>query len=178
MATQGVGALRLTGISRRRALAGLLLGFVAGCGYTTRGIYPDYIQTVSVPIFKSNLMRRDIEFLLTQRVIERIESRTPFKVVSETDADTELVGEISTFVKGPFGEDGYDNPVGGAMQLIVNVSWIDKRSGKVLNERQSTFTLQAYDGFNNFLAQSITTSTDNTIDSIADQIVTLMQVPW
>lgn len=164
--------------AREVALAGLVLCLFAGCGYTTRGIYPDYIQTVSVPIFKSNLMRRDIEFLLTQRVIERIESRTPIKVVNSADADTELVGEITTFVKGPYGEDGYDNPVGGAMQLLVKVSWIDKRSGKVLNERQSTFTLQAYDGFNNFLAQSITTSTDNDINSIADQIVTLMQIPW
>lgn len=156
----------------------MALGLFAGCGYTTRGIYPDYIQTVSVPIFKSNLMRRDVEFLLTQRVIERIESRTPIKVVSSTDADTELLGEITTFNKGPYGEDGYDNPVGGAMQMLVKVSWVDKRSGKVLNERQSTFTLQAYDGFNNFLAQSITTSIDNDINSIADQIVSLMQIPW
>lgn len=160
-----------------RAIVACLL-LASGCGYTTRGLYPDYIQTVSVPIFKSNLLRRDVEFLLTQRVIERIESRTPMKVVSGADADTELQGEITGYYKGPYGEDGYDNPIGGGMFMTVRVSWIDKRSGKVLNERTGSFTLQAYNGFNTFLANSITTAQDDDISSIADQIVSLMQVPW
>lgn len=170
-----------SGRARRSLLAAaLVLASLApvGCGYSTRGLYPETIQTVSIPVFKSNLLRREIEFLLTQKVIERVEARTPFKVVESADADTELVGEITSFNKSPYGEDGYDNPVGGSMNLIVTVSWIDKRSGKVLNERQSQFTLQAYNGFNNFLANSITTATDDDIGSIADQIVSLMQVPW
>jgi hypothetical protein len=180
-----VGALTLVMHKRRRATlwsAAILAAATVGCGYTTRGLYPDDIQTVHVPIFQSHGLRRDVEFQLTEKVIQAIEARTPFKVVSSPHADTELRGTITALNKHPFGEDVFDNPRGGSMILDVQVTWVDKRSGQVLNEGayriDRTVPLETMQTFVIESGQSITTATADAIDQVADQIVTLMQTPW
>lgn len=164
----------------RRSYRGCILAVVtlAGCGYTTRGLYPSDIRTVHVPIFQAEGLRRDHEFQLTEKVIQKIESQTPFKVVREGDADTTLKGVIANLYKSPFGEDGFDNPRGGAMVLTVNVSWVDNRSGQVLNASNRTFTLQTVEPYTIDLAETQATAMDAAIDQMANHIVTLMQAPW
>jgi hypothetical protein len=160
-----------------------ILLLAAGCGYTTRGLYPDSIDTVHVPIFRSNGLRRDIEFQLTERVIQLIEARTPFKVVPRERADTILVGSIDNFFKGPFGEDGFDNPRGGIMTLLVTVSWIDNRTGQLIHEGNfkldnNAINLYAAQSFVIDAGQSVASADADAIEQIADQIVSLMQAPW
>lgn len=150
----------------------------AGCGYTTRGLYPSDIQTVAVPIFENKGLRRGYEFQLTEKVIQKIESETPFKVVRSGDADTTLKGTIANLYKSPFGEDGFDNPRGGAMVLVVGVTWIDNRTGQVLNASQQSFNLQNVETFTIDLAQTEATAMANGIEQVAEHIVTLMQAPW
>src|SRR5262245_11406459 len=92
---------------RANVLWGLVvfaLAPIAGCesaghfsflGYTTRPNYDDCIRTVYVPIFENNTFRRGLEFDLTRAVIREIESKTPYKVISDRSrADTELTGTI------------------------------------------------------------------------------------
>lgn len=160
----------------------LLTVLSAGCGYTTRGLYPDDVQTVHVPIFQYNGFRRGIEFEATTKVIAEIESRTPFKVVAAEHADTELRGTITALTKHPFGEDAYDNPRGGHMILDVQVSWVDKRSGQTIAETtqriDKTIPLSGTQTFVIDSGQSITTATADAVSQIADQVVALMQTPW
>lgn len=156
----------------------LLLLMAAGCGYSTRGLYPSDIHTVHVPIFQSTGLRRDYEFQLTEKVIKEIEKQTPFKVVREGDADTTLKGTIVNLYKSPFGEDGYDNPRGGAMVLAVDVSWVDNRSGQVLNASNRSFTMQIVEPYTIDLAESQATAMDAALGQMADHIVTLLQAPW
>ncbi len=69
-------------------------------GYTTKPQYPTNIHTVYVPIFKNLTLWRRLEFDLTRAVIREIESKTPYKVVSNPDcADTELKGTIVSLNK-------------------------------------------------------------------------------
>ena len=159
------------------ALAAALLAGAGGCGYMTRGLYPTHIQTVSVPIFKSKGLRRDIEFQLTEKVIKAIESQTPLKVVA-SGGDSELRGTIESFFKTSNGEDGYDNPRGGVMNMILSVSWIDNTSGRVIHESSQTFTIQALDAYAINLAQSQATAMDRVVGEMADSIVAMMQAPW
>lgn len=151
---------------------------VSGCGYTTRGFYPENIRTVSVPIFKNESgFRRDIEFQLTQNLIEMIESRTPYKVVSDGDADTEIRGTISQYYKSPFGEDGYDNPRGGNMAMTVQVTWIDNRTGEALSQGGAV-QLISYGNFTIDTAESISTADQQLVRDMSQKIVSLMQSPW
>lgn len=155
---------------------------LTGCGYTTRGLYPDHVRTVAVPIFTSEGLRRDAEFLLTQKVQQAIEARTPYKVVGENGADTVLRGHISSYYKTSFGEDGNDNPRGGMMVYQVKVTWLDCHSGQTLGEqtyaidKEATFnTLEA---FTINLAQSKATADSDAMDRLAQQVVNLMETPW
>ena len=171
---------------RPKTLAGsallVLLTTVAGCGYTTRGLYLDSVQTVAVPVFRSTGMRREIELQLTEKVIQAIESRTPYKVVAADDADTELRGTVTAFYKNPFGEDQYDNPRGGNMVLGVQVSWIRKGTGEVITdgcfEFDQTFGLTTSETFTVDIGQSSATATAEAVDKMANRIVSLMQAPW
>lgn len=170
---------------RRRTfsrLTCLLAVTLLGCGYTTRGLYPDNIRTVSVPIFKSDGLRRDIEFQLTEKVIQGIEAKTPYKVVTGEAADTELRGRIASFYKSGIGEDVFDNPIGGLMTMTVSLVWVDKRSNTVIKE--STYKLDqnatstTYGVFNVYLGQSQASATTSAIDQTVNHVVALMQAPW
>src|SRR5438309_500771 len=70
-------------------------GHFAILGYTTRPNYDCSIHTVQVPVFKNLTFWKGIEFDLTKAVVREIESKTPYKVVSNAcDADTILTGAI------------------------------------------------------------------------------------
>lgn len=153
------------------------LGPVAGCGYMTRGMYPTHIHTVAVPIFQSKGLRRDVEFQVTEQVIKAIEAQTPMKVVT-TNADSELRGTIESLFKSANGEDGFDNPRGGVMNVAVSVSWVDNTTGKVIQQSSQTFTLTAHEAYAINLAQSQATAYDQIAKDIADSIVAMMQAPW
>lgn len=164
-----------------RCLPLWLLGVVllsGGCGYSTRGLYYDNIKTVSVPIFVNNGLRRNIEFELTERVIKKIEAKTPYKVVTSEDADTELRGTIDGLIKGPYGEDPVGNPYGGVLQLTVSVVWVDKHTGKVLNQTRKGLSITTIEPFALDIAQSMASATSNSFDRMAEDIVTLLQQPW
>ena len=80
-------------IYRLARFLGLLLGLVAisGCAGYQLGIdslYRPDVKTVHVPIFQSDSYRRGLGEQLTEAVVKQIESRTPYKVVSASDADT------------------------------------------------------------------------------------------
>lgn len=154
-----------------------LLVMSAGCGYATRGLYNEQIETVSVPIFKVKGLRRDDEFQLTETVIKAIEAQTPYKVV-QTDADTELRGTIQSIYKSPYGEDGYDNPRGGIMNMSLTLTWVDLRTGAVLREKSQTFTLDDNASYLIDLGQSQATAQQQLYDDMAGYVVSLMQAPW
>jgi hypothetical protein len=149
-----------------------------GCGYTTRGLYPDDIQTVAVPIFKNSGLRRGIEFQLTEKVIQTIEARTPYKVVDRDCADAVLEGEIASYFKNPNGEDGYDNPRGGIMYLNTTVKWIDNRTGEVIDTNHGVVQVSKAAIYNIDTAQSQATADEEVCQQVADQVITMMQTPW
>src|SRR3954452_22749391 len=103
-------------ITRRAALAALFGGSAAtaaGCasgghfgllGYSTAPNYDPGIRTVYLPCFKTRIIEttpyRGMEFTLTRKVGDAIESKTPMKVLSDPDgADTELQGTIVGLTK-------------------------------------------------------------------------------
>lgn len=158
----------------------LLLAFAilpVGCGYSTRGLYPESIETVSIPLFKNRGLRRDIEILLTEKVAKAVEAQTPFKVV-QSGGDTELIGSIDSYFKLPYGEDGFDNPRGGMMTMNLSVSWIDRRTGRVINESTQTFTISDTTNYVIDLGQSQATANEKLCDDMAGYVVSLMQTPW
>lgn len=107
-------------------------------GYSANSVYPTQIRSVAVPIFTSKSFVRDVEFELTDALIKEIEARTPYKVTSESSADTIILGQIWAIELNQLSK----SPLTGlteeeVVSVTIDFTWKDLRNGKVLVERRS-----------------------------------------
>jgi hypothetical protein len=138
---------------RRRftALAVVLAGVVlAGCqgggnfcflGYTTQPNYDTCIKTVYVPMFQSQIMldetRRELPEDLTRAVVREIESKTPYKIVSDcAKADTELSGRIVSLTKNLLNRNQQNEIREAETVLTVGIVWKNLRTGEYLSKQR------------------------------------------
>jgi hypothetical protein len=169
-------------------------------GYTTKPNYDCSIHTVRIPIFKNNLMgdsvTRGIEFQLTQAVVREIELKTPYKVVGPNEpADTELTGIITTYAKVLLNRNQLNEVREAENDLVVALEWRDLRTGELLSKPHCTTpppplppgvpppkdppTLVFAKGdFIPELGQSTTTSRQQAVNTLAVNIVSMMESPW
>jgi Lipopolysaccharide-assembly len=186
-------------------LAGILLLPACGSdgqfcilGYTTRPNYNSNIRTVRVPIFKNLTFRRGLEFELTRAVVREIEAKTPYKVVSGDDADTELSGTILTLTKSVINRTQLNEVREAETVLGVEVVWKDLRTGEILSQPPpppgappppppppgqpppppKPVLIQSTASFIPELGESITTAQKRNVDRLAVQIVSMMETPW
>ncbi len=143
-------------LERRRFLAGLagvgLLSSV-GCksggfsllGYSTESQFDRSIRTIFVKMFANKVFQtgpyRGAEFILTRYVVDEIEKRTPWKVISDPDsADTELQATMNVLSKNVL----VRTPFNGAREIEitagVEIVWRDLRTGIVLSNPRPTKT--------------------------------------
>jgi hypothetical protein len=133
------------------ALAPLvLLATATGCGYGQAGggpgsfagyrsgsLYRGDVKTVAVPIFTNRTFRRGVEFYLSKAVVNQLEARSPYKVVSRERADTVLEGEIVDINVRTLSEDPQVSlPQEQLYRVRVNFTWKDLRSGRILVQRR------------------------------------------
>lgn len=168
-------------MNRRTWLKATIATTLAGCGYTTRPMYPNYIQTVYVPMFHSRVFRRGLEFELTEAVIKEIELKTPYKIVRCDNADTTLRGEIKSVRKRVLFETPENEPREIETALAVDVQWRDNRSGALLCNGQThgvPFLVRQSAEYVPELGQTTATAMKEAIDKLAVQIVAMMEEPW
>lgn len=95
---------------RRRALAGLSLLSLGGCGYALvgRGAFVDpSIKRIGVPLFKDNTGKPAIDQKVTAKVIEELLKRGKFEVVQQAEGVDALVeGELNAYLVNPIGFSG------------------------------------------------------------------------
>jgi len=157
-----------------------------GCAtyqFGSRSLYRDDIRTVYVPIARNETFRHDLGPRLTEAVIRQIEVRTPYKVTGDPAADSVLNLRITNQAKSVLTEAASDDP--RALDSVVSavVVWND-RSGSpllqnhvIVDANLGTSLLQG----NRFVpeaGQSIQTSLQDTIDDLADRIVSQMEMRW
>jgi hypothetical protein len=168
----------------------LLLGFAAalasGCaGYQigARSLYRPDVRTVHVPIFESESLRRNLGERLTEAVVKRIESESPYKVVPACNADSVLSGRILSEQKRVAAENANDAPRDLTTDLWVEVSWVDHR-GELLAQPANIplppliLHLGQNASFVPEAGQSLATAQQETIERLAKQIVQQMETPW
>lgn len=95
-------------------------------GYSTQSIFPTKYTTVAVPVIENQTYFREIGFMLTQALITEIESRTPYKVTSETRADSLLTGRITAVELTSLSQNettGLDEEV--VVGVTIDFEWMD-----------------------------------------------------
>ncbi|MEM0984279.1 MAG: LPS assembly lipoprotein LptE [Planctomycetota bacterium] len=124
----------------RAALSLLLVLFLGACasdptkGYSLGWSFDDSIETVSVPMFENRTYVTGIEATLTDAIIKRIQSRTPW-AVTQRNADTTLVGEITNVRRRILS----NSPESGFVQdqavtIEITYTWRDNRTGETLSQ--------------------------------------------
>lgn len=143
---------------------------------------PD-VRTVHVPVFESDSFRRNLGERLTEAVVKEIESRTPYKVVGSTDADSILNGRIVVERKRSVAENYYDDVRDIETDMIVEVGWVSRR-GEMLMQRSGmpfgplNVTISEDSQFFPEAGQSLEVAQQNVIDQLAREIVGQMEVWW
>jgi hypothetical protein len=169
-----------------RAFVVLLALSVCGCAayrFGADSLYPRDVQTVYVPVFESDSFRRNLAEFLTEAVVKEIELRTPYKVVGTPEADSVLSGKITTDTKRVIIEDQYDFPRETQVNLSLEVRWVNRR-GDLIGEPvavpmpQNLAVISANGALVPEFGQSVATAQLQAIQSLARQIVSLMEAPW
>jgi len=135
------------------------------------------VKTVAV-FFRSQSFRRDIEKQLTEAVTKEISMRTPYKVVgNHADADSLLTGVITFANKNLVVEAPTNLPRELNGSITVATNWTHNPPTEIEQARIPTVVSETI----NFVPEVGETSVsafNHVIQSIAKQIVDMMEQPW
>ncbi len=137
----------ISGLGRNLMLAALAVGvmWAGGCassdgertGYTARSLYPEKYHSVAVQIFDNNTYVTGIEREITDALIKEIQKRTPYAVVNNESAETELSGTITGVEKTRLNRSRGSGLVREMLlSVTVDFQWRDVRTGKTIVERR------------------------------------------
>ena len=182
-----VRSLSRRNLTRRGLLkqfsAACLLVWTSGCGYHIGNGFDQEIRSVHVPIFTSDLFRRDVNLELTEAVQREIMSRTPFKLSTADRADTRLIGHVVEIRKDVLGETQFDDPRQLQLGIALEILWEENGTGNLLVRQQlgidaSARQLLTQANFAPELGQSYATAKHEAITRLARRVVDLMEAPW
>ncbi|MCK5564967.1 MAG: hypothetical protein KAJ07_06935 [Planctomycetes bacterium] len=157
--------------------------FANGCGssgmegYTHQWLYPEDVSTVYVKMFDNKGFRRGQEYVLTDAICKRIESQTPYKIVSDMDrADTLLSGQVGSIGSSVLSTDRYSGrPLGYEVYADVVVTWTNLKTGQVLVNNE---TVSASSSYSSQLGQDFEYASNVAMNKAAQRVVELMETEW
>lgn len=151
---------------------------LSGCtGYTNNSLYSDDVRSVYVEMFDNTTFRRDLEYDLTDAICKRIESETPYKIVSDRSiADTVLSGKIIEDASSAL---TIDRDTGKALSNLAAVSaefsWKNLRTGQYMVQKEKATASASY---SEWQEQSFEYASKVAANKLAERIVEQMQAPW
>ena len=152
------------------AAAMVLALSAAGCGYHLRGTgsaLPPQIKTLSVPVFKNQTTRFELDVKLTRAVINELVARGKVAVLPDpAAADAVLEGEITGFRAVPIGFTGGDQADRYNIIVTAKVTLKDRRSAQPLFTNPGFIYQQEYEVPPGTSFESLETS---AIDKIAEK---------
>jgi hypothetical protein len=145
-------------------------------GYQWKSLYRTDVHTVCVPIFETRDFHRGVEFQVSDALVHEIEAFTPYKVVARDHADTILEGEIVSVRTHPLSySQQSDLPQEQLASVVVNFTWKDLRSGKILLQRKNFEQSASYYPT---LAEGQFIGTQTAAEKMAAGIVHEMEAEW
>jgi hypothetical protein len=150
---------------------------LGGCsGYQNEWLYPTDVTSVYVEMFDTQGFRRGYEVELTDAICKRIESHTPYKIVSDRQvADTVLSGRLGITVSVLAGDPYAGTPLEKETLTTVTVTWKNLKTGELLIDDQE---VQAAASYSDQLGQTEDYALNRAVNSAAQRVVELMEKPW
>ncbi|MDV6031863.1 MAG: hypothetical protein F9B45_17580 [Phycisphaera sp. RhM] len=161
----------------------LLLGGCSAYQFGAAALYPRDIRTVHIPVVRNETFRHDLGPQLTDALVNEVERRTPYKVVSNPNADSVLRCNITAQSKVVLTETSSDDPRALDSAITVGATWT-ARDGRRLMQNSLASIDSDSTGFSQSVrfvpeaGQSIDTANQEAIDQLARRIVSQMESRW
>lgn len=159
------------------AITAGLCGCRGNSSYSNESLYPEKIGSVYVEMFNSKSFRRGIEYGLTDAVSKRIESQTPYKVVSNRDkADSVISGELISASQSVLtAERETGRSLENEVLLRAVVNWKDLKTGELMVDSTQVSASASY---SQWQSQGYAYGSLLAANNLADRIVELMEKQW
>lgn len=148
-----------------------------GNGYSNDSLFPENVSTVYVEMFDNASFRRGVEYELTDALAKRIETCTPYKIVSSRDrADTVISGKI---ISVGFSVLSAERETGRALenqlQVRAVVNWKNLETGRLFIDNR---TVTASASFSQWQNQGFGYASAIAANNLAEKIVESMEKQW
>ncbi len=156
------------------------LGFY-GCaemnGYSNQTLFPEGLSSVYVQMFDNRSFQRGVEYELTDALAKRIESETPYKIISSRDrADTIISGQIVSIGQSVLtAERESGRALEKEVRLQAVVSWKNLKTGELLINNRSVSASATFSEWQN---QGFSYASALAANKLAQRIVELMEKKW
>jgi len=167
-------------------LALFATSMTSGCAsyrFGSASLFQPGIRTVHVPIVRNETFRPDLGVRLSEALVREIESRTPYKVTGDPNADSTLTCVVVNESKRVLTETDNDDPRALDAAVSVRATWIG-RGGELLMQNSIAPTGSLDIKFSQdarFVpeaGQSIDSATQEAIEELAHRIVSQMETRW
>lgn len=161
----------------------LILGGCASYQFGSASLYPSDIRTVHIPVVRNDSFRHDLGPQLTDALVKEVERRTPYKVVSNPNADSTLRCAITSQSKVVLTETSSDDPRALDSAIVVGATWTSRDGRRLMQNSMATVDSDST-GFSQSVrfvpeaGQSIDTANQEAINSLARRIVSQMESRW
>lgn len=158
----------------------ICLGF-CGCngigGYSNESLFPADVNTVCLEMFDNRTFRRNVEYELSDALAKRIETDTPYKIVSSRDrADTVIGGQIVSITESAL---SLERELGGVLEKELEVravvNWKNLKTGQLLIANRSVSATASYSSLQK---QDFAYASSLAANNLARKIVELMEKKW
>jgi hypothetical protein len=164
----GVGLLTLTLLA------------VTGCRYSAASGLPDHIRTVRVATFENDTMHVGMESAVTRAVIQELANDPGLRLVQHGE-DALLTGRIVDVQQRVLRQTRKDTPASIRLNLIVEVTFEDRVSGKRLLDEQritSAASSSAAGVYDFDRGQSRSEAEERAVSELAAEIVRQTAGMW
>jgi hypothetical protein len=163
-------------------MLGSIILLCGGClsggegNYTNRWLYPDDVSSVYVEMFDTGGFRRGHEYDFTDALCKRIESETPYKIVSDRNrADTLISGSVD-IGQGVLATDRYEgSPLELETYAEATITWKNLKTGDILVDGEKVIASASYSPK---LGQDINQASRVAMNRAAEKAVELMEISW
>ena len=119
-----------------RLLAALIALALGGCvSLSQGGIYPEDADEVFVGYFRNDTFFRDVQFQLSERVVEEILSRPGLHLTSKDQAEVLVSGRVTNVVQRVLSEDEDLDFTAAATTITVVLEIHDAMSGQLIKTK-------------------------------------------
>ena len=155
----------------------LCIGLCGCAGYSNDSLYPNDVDSVCLKMFDNQSFRRGVEFELSDALAKRIETDTPYKIVSDSDrADSEISGQIVSIGELALST---DPQVGTILEKEVEVravvNWKNLKTGQLMIDHISVSASASY---STYQKQDFKYASNLAANNLARKIVELMERKW